>query len=119
MTWGSNCPVCGQDACNWVHGDMCDGKVRALQERLAILEAAKAEPAERPMREQINLLVDESFPGVNESDRDLFVESLFDVQSIPTRAMVEAMHHSEAVADQRQCCINMWQAALLVAREGK
>ena len=31
MTWGSHCPQCGCENCEWVRGAICDGGVRALR----------------------------------------------------------------------------------------
>lgn len=45
MTWGSTCPICGSEDCNWSFGGYCEGRVKSQATRIEALEA-RAEAAE-------------------------------------------------------------------------
>lgn len=41
MTWGTNCPKCGEEKCSWSRGHVCEGSYRRQAAHIEALEAER------------------------------------------------------------------------------
>ncbi len=53
MTWGTHCPQCGREDCQWVAGTLCDGMQRAEKERAMERLGMNVVPLRRRWRDSI------------------------------------------------------------------
>lgn len=75
------------------------------------------------MRERLNTMADESFPGICESDRNMFIDGLLSELRTPSAAVVDALVNSPSHMDGRvspkEHQTALWQAAIDAISEGK